>query len=270
MPLSLTGRPEREQALSVLREAVRLGVHVVDTADAYGLGDEDFNHNEGLISEALGGSESRAQMPLIATKGGLRRPGGQWVVDSTPERLQWAVERSRLALRLKTLPIYFLHAPPQSKEVFAQSLITLQKFRELGWIRFVGLSNVTLEQYEWAKTFGPIHFIQNEFSFFSPQDRRSGLLQKLEEDRVVYFAYSPVGGWSQHTGRQKELGELQDLADQLQLSSYQALLLWALAQSPQVVVIPGSSRLESLRANQDLRKTPISTELATQLSTMYI
>src|SRR5437868_5197336 len=70
---------DRENAKKVLRRAIELGVNLIDTADAYGP-----ETSELLIAEAL---HPYPQGLVIATKGGLTRPGGSWVADCRPERL---------------------------------------------------------------------------------------------------------------------------------------------------------------------------------------
>ena len=75
------------EAVRVLHAVFEAGVTLVDTADVYCLDQLDIGHNERLIAEALrtwGGDRSKV---LVATKGGLRRPHGDWVTDARPERL---------------------------------------------------------------------------------------------------------------------------------------------------------------------------------------
>jgi pyridoxine 4-dehydrogenase len=72
--------PDRQNALKILRRAVELGVNLIDTADSYGP-----DVSESLIAEAL---YPYPKGLLIATKGGLTRPGpGRWVPNCRPEHL---------------------------------------------------------------------------------------------------------------------------------------------------------------------------------------
>ncbi len=108
--MRLTGRgiwgepPDREQAKAVLRRVVELGVNLIDTADSYGPA-----VSETLIAEAL---HPYPDDLVIATKGGLERPGlGRWTPNGRPEHLRAACEGSLRRLRLDQIPVYQLHAP---------------------------------------------------------------------------------------------------------------------------------------------------------------
>src|ERR671929_2239739 len=91
-----------DNARAVLRRAVELGVDLIDTADSYGP-----DVSEELIAEALA---PYPQGLVIATKGGLERPGpGQWTHDATPPHLRKAVEGSLKRLRLDRIDVYQLH-----------------------------------------------------------------------------------------------------------------------------------------------------------------
>jgi len=77
----ILGEPEDpEEARRVLRRAVELGVNLIDTADSYGP-----EVSERLITEAL---HPYPDDLVIATKGGLTRPGGRWVPDGSPQHLR--------------------------------------------------------------------------------------------------------------------------------------------------------------------------------------
>src|SRR5215212_7899647 len=88
--------PDREQAKAVLRRAVELGVNLIDTADSYGPA-----VSETLIAEAL---HPYPDDLVIATKGGLERPGpGQWTPNGRPEHLRAACEGSLRRLQLEQI-----------------------------------------------------------------------------------------------------------------------------------------------------------------------
>jgi aryl-alcohol dehydrogenase-like predicted oxidoreductase len=98
------GEPDDpEEARHVLRRAVELGVNLIDTADSYG-----SEVSERLIAEAL--HPYRDDL-VIATKGGLTRPGGRWVPDGRPEHLREACEGSLKRLRVEHIDLYQLHRP---------------------------------------------------------------------------------------------------------------------------------------------------------------
>ena len=77
MHLSLQERPPQQVSIEVVRAALDAGVRLIDTADVYCLDDSDLGHNERLVAEALRGWNGPRNEVLVATKGGLTRPGGR-------------------------------------------------------------------------------------------------------------------------------------------------------------------------------------------------
>src|ERR1700758_3761284 len=89
---------DRKAALAVLRRAVELDVHFIDTADSYGP-----YVSEELIAEALFPYPSSL---VIATKGGWNRPGpNQWTHEATPAHLRKAIEGSLKRLRRRGMVV---------------------------------------------------------------------------------------------------------------------------------------------------------------------
>src|SRR5712675_1530197 len=148
---------DRKRALAVLRRAVELDVNFIDTADSYGP-----YVSEELIAEAL---YPYPRGLVIATKGGWNRPGpNQWTHDASPSHLREAVEGSLKRLRLERIDVYQLHTPDPVVPLDA-SIETLANMRSQGKIRFVALSNVTVEHIERARELVPIVSVQNRYSF---------------------------------------------------------------------------------------------------------
>src|SRR5699024_7883928 len=93
MPLSIAGRPAEKEAVEVIQAFVHNGGNFIDTANVYCLDDSEIGHNERLIDSALS-LIGKSDDVLIATKGGLRRPHGEWVVDAHPKWLRASCEQS--------------------------------------------------------------------------------------------------------------------------------------------------------------------------------
>src|SRR3989338_4939706 len=93
-------RPDDNDAIDLLRFALKNGVDIFDTADVYGLG-----RNEELIGKAF--SIGEKQKTLIATKVGCTRPGGHgWGTEGRPEHIKQAVHDSLRRLGLKKIELY--------------------------------------------------------------------------------------------------------------------------------------------------------------------
>jgi len=91
MPLSIEGRPDERQAVATIHAALDAGITLIDTADAYCLGDGDFGHNESLIANAVASSGTDTSEVLIATKGGHTRTArGGWTLNGSRAYLKQA------------------------------------------------------------------------------------------------------------------------------------------------------------------------------------
>ena len=242
MPLSITGRPARSEAIKVLHASLRAGVTLIDTADVYCLDQSDIGHNEKLIAEALAQVPSASNV-VVATKGGLQRPGGAWVTDAHPRRLRSACEASLKALRLPVIPLYQLHAVDDAVPL-EDSVGALAELRRQGKIAHIGLSNVTPAELRRAMAIVPIVSVQNRCSVFDRRDFSNGMVALCTAEKIAYLAYSPVGG-GRGKVRVADDPTLRAVGARHDVSPFQVALAWLLARSPMVIPIPGASRISS-------------------------
>lgn len=244
MPLSIAGRPSKSEAIKILHASLRAGVTLIDTADVYCLDQSDIGHNERLIAEALAAWESGSDAPIVvATKGGLSRPGGAWVTDAHPRRLKSACEASLKALRVPALTLYQLHAVDDAVPI-EDSVGALAELRKAGKILHIGLSNVTVAEIKRAQAVAPIVSVQNRCSVFDRRDFNNGVVALCAAEQITYLAYSPVGGGRGKT-RVAEDATLKAVGARHGVSPFQVALAWLLAKSPVIVPIPGASKITS-------------------------
>lgn len=190
MRLSLAHRPPEHEAVAPIRRALDLGVTLFDSADSYALDERERRHNERLIAKALGGWRDGV---LVATKGGVARPQGRWVIDASPAHLRAACEQSLRALATDRIDLYQLHAR-DPRVPFEESVGALAELRQAGRIRFLGLSNVSRRQIEVALRITEIVSIQNELSVLSPAGEQDGTVTFCAECRLTFLAYRPLAG----------------------------------------------------------------------------
>jgi len=241
MPMSIEGRPDEATSIEVICAAIDAGHELIDTADAYCLDEHDVGHNERLVAKALAAS-SRGRQVLVATKGGVRRPGGAWVHDGRPAHIRSACEASLRALGVEAITLYQLHAP--DREVpFEDTVGALADLKAEGKVEHVGLSNVDVGLIERARQVVPIVSVQNQASPYHPQGLSDGVLSYCESEGIAFIAYSPLGGW--RAGRIAHEPVLQRLSLQLGATPYQVVLAWLLKASPALIAIPGASKVES-------------------------
>jgi aryl-alcohol dehydrogenase-like predicted oxidoreductase len=244
MPMSLSGRPSEEQALATIHAALDAGVNLIDTADAYSAGAEDFGHNERLIAKALR-KLGRTDI-AVATKGGLTRPEGRWEVDCSPQWLRHCCEQSVRELGAP-IPLYYLHAVDPAVPL-AESLGELVRLRDEGKIAAIGLSNVNARQLEETMRLTRVAAVQNRCNVLDTRDFDSGLVERCRELGIAYVAYSPVGGHRGHL-RLEQYPALARAAAKHSTTAYVIALAWLLAQGPHILAIPGASKVASIESS---------------------
>jgi aryl-alcohol dehydrogenase-like predicted oxidoreductase len=127
------GQIDRDEAVATVSRARQLGIDFFDTAQAYGWG-----ASEKLLAQALAGVP-REQV-VIATKGGLRREGGELLRDSSPAWLRKGVAESLRHLGTDYVDIYQVHWPDPHTP-FAETAAALEELVREGKVRHVGASN---------------------------------------------------------------------------------------------------------------------------------
>jgi pyridoxine 4-dehydrogenase len=227
------GEPkDREQAKAALRRAVELGVNFIDTADSYGP-----DVSETLIGETL---YPYPEDLVIATKGGQLRAGpGRWDPDGRPEHLRQALEGSLRRLRLDQIPLYQLHRPDPNVP-FAESVGALAALKDEGKIRHIGLSNVNEAQLREAQAITPIVSVQNRYN---AGDRASQAIADLcDQEQIVFIPWAPIQNTDRNVG-------LRAAAEVHGATVNQVVLAWLLAQSSQMLPIPGSGSADHVQDN---------------------
>jgi pyridoxine 4-dehydrogenase len=230
------GEPaDRAEAVRVLRRAVELGINFIDTADSYGPG-----VSEEIIAEALHPYPAGL---VIATKGGFDRPGpGEWVENGRPEHLRSACEGSLRRLRLDRIDLYQLHRidPKVSAD---DQLGALKDLQAQGKIKHIGLSEVSVQQIQHARTIVPIVSVQNRYSV---ADRGSeDVLEYCEKEKLGFIPWFPLAA-GRVSGANSPLSRV---AASLSATPSQLALAWLLARSPVMLPIPGTSKVEHLEEN---------------------
>ncbi len=249
MPLSIAGRPDEREAYAVIEAFVEAGGNFIDTANVYCLDDSELGHNERLIDRALRRIGKRDEV-VIATKGGLRRPGGAWTVDGSPEWLRSSCEKSLKDLNTDIITLYQLHAVDPQVD-FRISLGALIRLKEEGKILHIGLSNIGPEHLKTALAYTPIASVQNRCNPFYKQDFRKGLfrnalIQLCKDKGITYLPHSPVGGHHGHLRLPRD-PLLQRLSAKYEASPYRIALAWLLHKGEHIIVIPGASKVSSVR-----------------------
>ncbi len=226
--------PAKPDAVDLLREAVRLGVRLFDSADSYGSGSA-----EDALRQALHPYDGL----LIATKGGFRheRPGA-WVSDASPERLRQAVDRSLARLGVETIDLYQLHCA-DARVPYADSVGALADLRRAGKIRHIGVSNVDLRQLAIARGEADIVSVQNPFNV--RHRRGAEVVDYCAENAIAFIPWMPLGDG----GISWDDPPLARLAAKHGATPPQIALAALLHRAPVVLPIPGTGSIAHLREN---------------------
>lgn len=241
---------DASQAIAVIHAALDAGATLLDTADAYCLHDGETGHNERLVAGALrtwSGDSSRIE---VATKGGLTRPGGDWVPDGRAKHLVAACDASLRSLDVDSIDLYQLHVvdPRTPLETSVRALARLQ--RE-GKVQRIGLSNVTVGQIEAARRIAEIHTVQVSLSVLDDENLRNGVAEYCRDHGIRLIAYRPLGG-GQRSGTLAHDPVLSAIAAEHGTTAQDIALAWLLDLDPSVVPIPGATRVETARRIRDV------------------
>jgi aryl-alcohol dehydrogenase-like predicted oxidoreductase len=238
--------PDHDGGVSLLREAVEAGVSLIDTADAYGP-----HSNELLIRDAL---HPYPDNLVIATKGGLVRGGPELSkIDAVgnPAYLRQCVYMSARRLGVEQIDLYYLHTGRARDASFEDQVGTLAEMRQAGWIRHIGLSNVSVDQLHTARRIVDIAALTARFNVVT---RQRALLDATEEAGIAFVPWQPVslsrpGDPTDTSGPEAVRAVLEPIATRHGATLPQIALAWLLARSPAILPIPGTTGSMHLREN---------------------
>ena len=245
MPMSVSGRPPESQAIEVIHRALDLGVTLIDTADAYCKDEFDKHHGEQLIHKALQQYEGDTDRIIVATKGGLMRPYGSWTNNGNPDHLRETIRTSFESLGgEKPIDLWQFHWPDPDHTI-EESMTPAKEAVEEGLVRFVGVSNFSVEQINRARDVVDIVSVQNQYNPWHRQPEFDGVLDYCENEKLTFLPWSPLGG-SSRVSRLEDISVISELAREKGVSVYSIVLAWLRAKFSCIVPIPGASKVSSI------------------------
>lgn len=178
------GPVDDEESSEAIVTALGEGITLFDTADFYG-----FGHSETVVGRTLA---THRKEVVIATKGGLRWDGAGDNVrrDASPHWLKAACEASLRRLHTDYIDLYQLHWPDPNVPV-AESVGTLQRLREEGKIRHVGVCNLSVAELQSALSTGPITSLQPQYNLLE-RGAEKELLPFCQDHGLGVLTYSPL------------------------------------------------------------------------------
>ena len=259
-------RNDEESRLTLLR-ALDLGVNFLDTADAYGGGE-----NERFVGRILG---ERRSAVVLATKFGILRDaaGNPRGVDGSPEHARRSCDGSLQRLGTDHIDLYYLHRV-DPKVPIEESVGAMAELVKAGKVRHLGLSEASAETIRRANAVHPITALQSEYSLWNREPEQE-VIPVCRELGIAFVPFSPLGrGFlsgtvttvdtlpaddfrrnlprfqGEHlTQNLRLVHALEALAGRKGCAASQLALAWILAKGEDVVPIPGTKRRTYLEAN---------------------
>jgi len=271
------GTADEAEARATIHRALELGIDLLDTADQYGIGD-----NERLVGEAIA---DRRDAVVLATKFGIVRdpenPGSR-SINGRPEYVHRACDASLRRLGLDHIDLYYQHRVDPDVPI-EETVGAMAELVDAGKVRFLGLSEAGPQTIRRAHAVHPISAVQSEYSLWS-RDIEEEVRPVLSELGIGLVAYSPLGrGFL--TGQITSLDSLapddfrrvnprfqganleanlalvrkvEAIAREKECTPGQLALAWVLAQGADVVPIPGTKRRTYLQQNVEATEVELS------------
>ncbi|MDV2446687.1 aldo/keto reductase [Elizabethkingia anophelis] len=266
------GQADEQESIRTLYKALDSGINFWDTADMYANG-----KNEELISKVLVPNRDKI---FIATKFGFRFKNNEagpsnsanTYFDGSPEWIRQAVDNSLRRLKIDTIDLYYAHRIDPNVLV-EETVGAMAELVKAGKVRYLGLSEASVESIRKANAIHPIAALQSEYSLLT-RDVEESILPVVRELGISLVPYSPLArGLFNNINEVQQLEdsdfrkslpryqeaylennkslakELNDLAASKGITGSQLALAWVLAQGDDIIPIPGTKRVKYLEQN---------------------
>ncbi|HUL54140.1 MAG TPA: aldo/keto reductase [Opitutaceae bacterium] len=261
-------RNDAESAATILR-ALDLGVTFLDTADTYGIGD-----NEELIGKTIRGRRDEVFLATKFANVRTKADPGRWSVSGRPEYVRAACDASLARLGVDHIDLYYQHrVDPQTP--IEETVGAMAELVRAGKVRFLGLSEASPATIRRAHRIHPITALQTEYSLWERHVEQE-ILPTVRALGIGFVPYSPLGrGFLTGTitstanlgagdaraqryprfaagalARNLALVQrLRAIAERKGVKPGQLALAWVLAQGDDIVPIPGTKRRTFLEEN---------------------
>jgi pyridoxine 4-dehydrogenase len=253
---------DRDQAISVLRRAVELGVNHIDTAAFYFSPLRSANE---LINSAL--APYPDDLVIVTKVGPGRDPSGEWMDRARPDQLRGRVEENLRQLGRDHLDVVNLRVM-QGQTSVAEHVGALADLRQAGLIRHLGVSGVTPETLAGAQAVAPVVCVQNRYGIGASTTEHE-FVDACGQQGVAFVPYFTIAGEGRGAGvTGAENADVLAVARAHGATAAQVRLAWALQRGPHVLVIPGTGDPDHLAANVAAAALRLTDEEMTRLTSV--
>jgi aryl-alcohol dehydrogenase-like predicted oxidoreductase len=258
------GTPDDTESIATIHYALDNDVNFFDTSNAYGAG-----KNEELIGTALKGG--RRQKAILATKFG--NMGRGLPANGKPQHVMEACEKSLKRLGTDVIDLYLIHRI-DTKTPIEETIGAMSRLVEQGKVRYIGLSEASMDTLRKAHAIHPVSALQTEYSLWT-RDAETEFFPTIRELGITYVAYASLGrGFLTGQFRQPDdlpdgdrrhdhprfhpdnmkknerlLNILEDTASAKNCTPAQVALAWVLTQGKDILPIPGTKKRKWLKDN---------------------
>lgn len=220
-----------------IKTAIRLGMTHIDTAELYGDG-----HTEELVGEAI--QEFKREELFITTK--VRAKNLKY------DDLIFSAKRSLKRLKTRYIDLYLIHLPNPGVSI-EETMKAMDNLLEKEVIRFIGVSNFSVEQMKEAEKYSKNKIVANqiEYNLLTRNqgeyinDMESKIIPYCQKNDIIIIAYRPLAKGKLANSGMKLLDEI---AEKYGKTPAQIALNWLISK-PNIVTIPKAVKFEHLNEN---------------------
>ena len=263
------GERNDEESTATLLRALDLGVNFLDTADAYGIGD-----NEELIGKAIHGRRDEVFLATKFANVRKKEDPAYWALSGKPEYVASACDASLKRLGVDYIDLYYQHRVDPATPI-EDTVGAMAKLVKTGKVKYLGLSEASPATIRRAHKVHPITALQTEYSLWQRHVEEE-ILPTVRELGIGFVPYSPLGrGFLTGTiAKKSDIGEkdfraeryprfagdnfeknqvlidrVRKIAGRRGVKPGQLALAWILAKGGDLVPIPGTKRRKYLEEN---------------------
>jgi aryl-alcohol dehydrogenase-like predicted oxidoreductase len=175
------GPQDDNDSIAAIHKALELGINWIDTAAVYGLG-----HSEEVVARAL---KTASHRPYVFTKCGLVWDEKREVSNSL-KHIRSEAEDSLRRLAVDVIDLYQVHWPKPDEEI-EEAWGVMADLQKEGKVRWIGVSNFSVEQMERVMKIAPVTSNQPPYSMLN-RAVESTILPFCEKNNIGVINYAPM------------------------------------------------------------------------------